>query len=124
MVVYSDTSRTGANEDDIGRLRAGGKVAGHIGNLLEFYLGRQRQYFGLNVAPMHDVCAVVPYVLDDMLTYRHCNVQVELNGTLTRGMTVCDLRTLTDEGKPMRGSGEANALVAVESDARRLIGHV
>jgi inosine-uridine nucleoside N-ribohydrolase len=124
MVGYDVTSRTGANEDDIGRLRAGGKVAGHIADLLEFYLGKQRQYFGLNVAPMHDVCAVVPYVCDDMLTYRHCNVQVELNGTLTRGMTVCDLRTLTDEGKAMRGSGEANALVAVEPDARRLIGHV
>jgi inosine-uridine nucleoside N-ribohydrolase len=124
MVGYNVTSRTGANEDDIGRLRTGGKVAGHIGNLLEFYLGKQQRYFGLNVAPMHDVCAVVPYVRDDMLTYRHCNVQVELNGALTRGMTVCDLRTLTDEGKAMRGSGEANALVALESDARLLIEHV
>jgi len=124
MVGYDVTSRTGANEGDIGRLRTGGNVAGHIANLLEFYLGKQRQYFGLNIAPMHDVCAVVPYVQDDMLTYRHCNVQVELNGTLTRGVTVCDLRTLTDEGKAIRGSGDANALVARESDARRLIEHV
>jgi inosine-uridine nucleoside N-ribohydrolase len=91
---------------------------------LEFYLDRQRQYFGLIIAPMHDVCAIVPYVHGDMLTYRHCNVQVELNGRLTRGMTVCDLRTLTDEGKSMRGSGDANVQVAVESDARRLIDHV
>jgi inosine-uridine nucleoside N-ribohydrolase len=67
---------------------------------------------------------VVPYVHDDMLTYRYCNVQVELNGTLTRGVTVCDLRTLTDEGKAIRGSGEANAFVARDSSARRLIEHV
>ncbi len=124
MVGYNVTSRTGTNEDDIARLRAGGMVAGHIADLLKFYLGKQRQFFGLDIAPMHDVCAIVPYVHDDMLTYRHCNVQVELNGSLTRGMTICDLRRLTDEGKAIRASSEANVLVAVDSDARRLIDHV
>jgi inosine-uridine nucleoside N-ribohydrolase len=124
MVGYNVTSRTGCHEGDIARLRTGGRIPGHIANLLEFYLAKQRQYFGLNLAPMHDVCAVVPYVRDNMLTYRHCNVQVEVNGALTRGMTVCDLRTLTDEGKAMRGSGDANALVALDSDAGRLIDHV
>jgi inosine-uridine nucleoside N-ribohydrolase len=60
MVGYGVTTRTGANEDDIGRRRTGGNVVGHIANLLEFYLGKRRQYFGLNIAPMHDVCAMVP----------------------------------------------------------------
>ena len=124
MVGYNVTSRTGANEADIERLRSGGRVARHIGDLVAFYLSKQRQFFGLDVAPMHDVCAVVPYVRDGLLRYRHCNVGVELHGTLTRGMTVCDLRTLTDEGWAMRGSGDANALVAVASDARALIDHV
>jgi inosine-uridine nucleoside N-ribohydrolase len=124
MVGYNVTSRTGTSEADIARLRTGGSMAGHIANLLEFYLGRQRQFFGLNIAPMHDVCAIVPYVHDDMLSYRACNVQVELNGALTRGMTVCDLRTLTAEGKAARGSGDANVLVALDSDARRLIDDV
>ena len=124
MVGYNVTSRTGTNEADIARLRSGGKIASHIADLLTFYLGRQRQYFGLDIAPMHDVCAVVPYVHADMLTYRKCNIQVELNGTLTRGMTVCDLRSLTNEGKAMRGSGDANAQVAIDADARRLIDHV
>jgi inosine-uridine nucleoside N-ribohydrolase len=124
MVGYNVTSRTGTNEADIARLRAGGRVARPIGDLLDFYLGRQRAIFGLNIAPMHDVCAIVPYVHDDLLTYRHCHVGVELAGTLTRGMTVCDLRTLTEEGIAMRGSGAPNALVAIESDARRLIDEV
>jgi inosine-uridine nucleoside N-ribohydrolase len=124
MVGYDVTSRTGTNEADIGRLRSGGKIAGHIADLLAFYLARQRQYFGLNIAPMHDVCAIVPYVHRDMLTYHLCNVQVELAGTLTRGMTVCDFRSLTDEGKAMRGSGDANVQVATHADARRLIDHV
>jgi hypothetical protein len=29
---------------------------------MAFYLGRQREMYRLNVAPMHDVCAIVPYV--------------------------------------------------------------
>lgn len=124
MVGYNVTSVTGTDAADIARLHAGGRVARHIGDLLAFYRGRQQQMFGLDIAPMHDVCAVIPYVRDGMLTYRHCNVAVELNGSLTRGMTVCDLRTLTDEGRSVRGSGPANAQVAVASDARRLIDDV
>ncbi len=124
MVGYDVTSRTGTDASDIARLREGGRVARTIADLLAFYLGRQRDLFGYDIAPMHDVCAVVPYVRDDMLSYRHCHVAVELSGTLTRGMTVCDLRTLTAEGHTMRGAGQPNTQVAIRSDARRLIGHV
>ena len=99
-------------------------MARPIGDLLAFYRAKQIQYFGLDIAPMHDVCAVIPHVRDDMLTYRHCNVGVELQGTLTRGMTVCDFRRLTEEGRAMRGSGPENVLVATDSDARRLIDDV
>jgi inosine-uridine nucleoside N-ribohydrolase len=124
MVGYNVTSRTGASADDIARLRTGGAVARAIADLLAFYLGKQAEMFGFDIAPMHDVCAIVPYVDESLLTYRHCHVAVELAGSLTRGMTVCDLRTLTETGRSLRGSGEPNALVAVRSDARRLIGHV
>lgn len=124
MVGYDVTCRTGTDERDIARLRAGGRVARPIGDLLSFYRAKQIQYFGLDIAPMHDVCAVIPFVREGMLTYRHCNVGVELDGSLTRGMTVCDFRRLTDEGKAMRGSGPENALVATASDARRLIDDV
>ena len=124
MVGYDVTSRTGTDAGDNERLLAGGRVARPIGELLSFYRAKQQQFFGLDIAPMHDVCAIVPYVREGMLTYRHCNVGVELAGALTRGMTVCDMRRLTAEGRAMRGSGAANALVAVESDARRLIDDV
>ena len=124
MVGYNVTSRTGTTAADIARLRAGGRVARTVGGLLDFYLGRQRDILGFDIAPMHDVCAVVPYIHAEMLTYRHCHVGVELAGALTRGMTVCDLRTLTAEGRSMRGAGEPNAQVAIGADARRLIDHV
>ena len=124
MVGYDVTSRTGTSEADIARLRAGGRVARPIGDLLHFYREKQVQYFGLDIAPMHDVCAVVPHVREGMLSYRRCHVDVELKGRFTRGMTVCDFRRLTEEGKAMRGSGPENVLVATDSDARRLIDDV
>src|SRR5206468_10990342 len=94
MVGYNVTARTGTNAADVARLRAGGRVARTIGDLLAFYLGRQHAIFGYDIAPMHDVCAVIPYVHQDMLTYRHCHVAVELAGSVTRGVWVCVLRML------------------------------
>jgi inosine-uridine nucleoside N-ribohydrolase len=126
MVGYNVSSVTGTNEADIARLLAGGKVARHVGELLDFYRDRQRYLLGpgYDIAPMADVCAIVPYVRDGLIEYRHCHVGVELNGQLTRGMTVCDLRTLTVEGRAERGVGEANVRVAIRSEARALIDHV
>lgn len=124
MVGYDVTSRTGTNAADIARLRAGRHVARSIADLLTFYRARQEEFFGLDIAPMHDVCAIIPYVNNTLITYRHCHVGVELAGTLTRGMTVCDLRTLTPAGQALRGAGPANAHVAIAADAPRLIGAV
>lgn len=124
MVGYEVTGRTGTTAADIERLRGGGKVARTIGDLLAFYRARQQEFFGLDIAPMHDVCAIVPYVDPGLLIYRHCHVAVELAGALTRGMTVCDFRTLTEAGVALRGGGVPNADVATEADAGRLISGV
>jgi len=121
MVGYNVTSVTGTGEADIARLRAGGRVARQVGELLAFYLRRQRELLGLEIAPMHDVCAIVPYVDASLIEYRLCRVDVELHGTHTRGMTVCDLRRLSAEARRARGSGEPNVRVALQSDARPLI---
>ena len=123
-VGYDVTSQTGTTAADIARLAGGGRVARTIADLLTFYRARQEEFFGLDIAPMHDVCAIVPYVDETLLTYRHCHVGVELTGTITRGMTVCDMRSLTPAGQNMHGSGPPNAHVAVQSDAPRLIGAV
>ena len=124
MVGYDITSVTGTNAADVSRLRSGGRVARTIGNLLAFYLARQEEFFGLDIAPLHDVCAIVPYVMPELLEYRHCHVDVELAGKLTRGMTVCDFRTLTDAGMELRGGKAPNAYVAVGVQARALVDHV
>lgn len=119
MAGYHVTSVTGANEADIGRLLAGPAVARHAGELLDWYLRRQRELQGFDIAPLHDVCAIVPYVQPGLLEYRHCHVAVELHGRLTRGMTVCDLRPLT----PARRAA-ANVQLAIRADGQRLVDHV
>ncbi len=121
MAGYNVTSVTGANAADIARLLAGPRVARHTGELLSYYLRRQRERLGFDIAPLHDACAIVPYVQADLIEYRHCHVDVELNGRLTRGMTVCDLRTLTPAH---REAGEARVQLAIRSEAPRLIDHV
>ncbi len=120
MVGYDVTSATGTDAADIARLRAGGVVARSIAALLEFYLARQGEVAGLTIAPMHDVCAIVPYV-DSLIEYRDCHIAVEVSGTLTRGMTVCDLRKLTETGRRLRAAKPPNARLAVATDARRLV---
>ncbi len=114
MVGYDITCTVGTDATDIARLRAGGRVARTIGNLLDFYRGKQQTMFGLQIAPLHDVCAIVPYVDDSLIEYRPCHIAVEVAGTHTRGMTVCDLRRPQVAQAP-------NARVAVGVERRPLV---
>jgi inosine-uridine nucleoside N-ribohydrolase len=123
MVGLNVTRRTGFDQADIDRMKASGrKVACVVADLMAFYLARQRERHGLGVAPMHDVCAIVPYVDATLLEYAHTRVDVELNGTHTRGMTLCDLRparlSAPDDGPA------ANARVAVDAKSRQVIERV
>ena len=126
MVGYNVTRQTGFDQSDIDRMRASGrKVAATLADLMAFYLEKQRVGYGLTVAPMHDVCAIVPYVDDSLIDYVHTSARIEKTGTYTRGMTVCDLRTLKSaEAINMRHASAANALVAVGARSRALIDRV
>ena len=119
MVGLNVTRRTGFNQADIDTLRASGRsVAVVIAELMSFYLSRQRERHGLDIAPMHDVCAIIPHANLAAIEYRHTRVDVELVGTHTRGMTVCDLRPAAGHRAP------ANALVAIDVDSRLLFSGV
>jgi inosine-uridine nucleoside N-ribohydrolase len=126
MVGLNITRRTGFDQGDIDRLRASGqRVAGVLAELMQFYLARQQAGYGLNIAPMHDVCAIVPYVDDTLIQYLHTSARIELTGTHTRGMTVCDLRHPRGSIEPsLRHRTEPNARVAVEVQGRALIERV
>jgi inosine-uridine nucleoside N-ribohydrolase len=123
MVGLNVTRCTGFNQTDVDAMKVSRrKVASVVADLMAFYLARQRERYGLDVAPMHDVCAIAPYADPALLEYVHTRVEVELTGTHTRGATLCDLR-------PMRLSAPEdlpapNALVATHANSRALIGSV
>ena len=123
MVGLNVTRRTGFNQTDIGTMKASGrKVASVVADLMAFYLARQRELHGLDVAPMHDVCAVVPYADATLLEFLHTRVEIELAGAHTRGMTLCDLRPARLSASEVRPA--PNALVASNVKSRALIGRV
>lgn len=122
MVGLNITRVTGFDEGDIARMRASGKAAARvIADLMEFYLGTQKARYGLKVATMHDVCAIVPYVYPDLITYLHTSVRIETAGALTRGMTLCDLRHPKGaQAEHLRHRTAPNCHVAIEAQSRAL----
>jgi inosine-uridine nucleoside N-ribohydrolase len=123
MVGYNVTRQTGFDRDDIARLRESGRrTAAVIADLMSFYLEKQERVFGLPVAPMHDVCALVPYVDASLIRTVETSVKVELAGTYTRGMTVCDLRSVRPGAEAgLDGVMYPNAHVAVAARSRPLM---
>lgn len=112
MVGLNVTRRTGLSDGDIARLRDSGKRVGKAaGDLMTFYLARQRERREVDVVPVHDVCAIVPYVEPELIRYARGRVDVELAGAHTRGMTVCDVEARP--GTVPRTDLNANADIAV-----------
>jgi inosine-uridine nucleoside N-ribohydrolase len=72
---------------------------------------------------MHDVCAVLPYAHAGLIEYAHTRVEIELGGTHTRGMTLCDLRPATLAAGQNR-TPPPNALVAIEARSRDIVEQV
>jgi inosine-uridine nucleoside N-ribohydrolase len=126
MAGYNVTRETGFRQQDIDRLRAGGgRVARIVADLMQFYLDGQRRVFGLDIAPMHDVCAIFPFVAPELIEYLETSVTIELAGRFTRGMTVCDLRRKRATGTgAIADAATPNARVALRSQARKLIDRV
>jgi len=122
MAGLNVTRQALIREPDVARLRASGPVGKTMGDLQEFYANRSRAISGLGGAPMHDACAVVPFVHPELIKHRACHVHLELASPQTRGTTVCDLRTFLSEpsGATVR-QHPSNALVALEIDGAAVV---
>jgi inosine-uridine nucleoside N-ribohydrolase len=101
--------------------------------MLDFYAHGEGQYSGLDGGAMHDPLAVAALVDPDILTFEPMHVAIELTGTHTAGMTLCDGRRLdpvtfrssATAAPPIEGTGinetaaGPNADVAVAVDVER-----
>ncbi len=105
------THQLTTNDNLVERLRSrSDPVAQFVAAMLEFVHGRMAELRGERSAALHDPCAVLAVTHPQLFRFEHRHVQVELDGELTRGMTVVDER-------PARAAGEPNVEVAYEIDA-------
>jgi inosine-uridine nucleoside N-ribohydrolase len=87
------THQVAFSDDDISGLRAANTTAtSFVADCLAFYLDAVRQLTHWKTAPLHDPCAVLALTHPDLFDMARRRVDVELAGTLTRGMTVVDER--------------------------------
>jgi inosine-uridine nucleoside N-ribohydrolase len=124
MVGLNVTRQVAATPERRAQIRKiGNRASGIVADMLDFYSERLRALFGLAGGSMHDPLAVAALVDPEILRFEPMHVAVELRGTHTYGMTVCDARHLgTDDAMPAGGvhRGEPpNAEVAVGVNADR-----
>ena len=72
--------------------RTGAAAAG----MLDFYERFDVDKYGTTGGPLHDPNVIAYLLRPDLYGGRHCNVEVEIESPLTRGMTVVDWWNVTD----------------------------
>ena len=92
----------------------GTPISNFVAVLLNFLLHRTEQSVGYRSAPLHDPCAVLAVTHPSLFKFEELSVEIEIDGGLTRGMTVVDQRTTRPRLVP-------NTLVAKYIDASKAI---
>ena len=101
---------TGAHAE---QLRASGRVAKAVAELLDFYGVFHREVYGFDGSPVHDAVALAHVIDPTLLEIERLNVRVDCESELCRGRTVVDV---------WRRTGlEPNANVAVGIDSERFL---
>jgi inosine-uridine nucleoside N-ribohydrolase len=124
-IGYETTRTVLMRSSDIERLRReGGVVSRAVADIATYYRARQLAVNGIDGAPMHDSCAIVPFVRPGLIYYEPVPIAVELCGALTRGMTVVDRRPLQPGAvlKSVEPKRAANVEMAVRVDVPGVIG--
>jgi inosine-uridine nucleoside N-ribohydrolase len=100
MVGLDITHQVLMGETELEQLRsAGSRPSGLAADLLEYAMARSLDMRGWSGAPIHDASALITITHPHLFDGDDHPVDVELTGSLTRGMTVIDDRPLPD-GEP------------------------
>ena len=126
MIGLNVTRQVLAMPDIRARIRGlGPRSAVHVADMLDHYSAGEAMYTGLPGGAMHDPLAVAALADPDILVFEPMHVAIELAGTHTAGMTLCDGRRLGPDRRriatelPDAEGAEPNAEVAVAVDADR-----
>lgn len=91
------THKMRSTQARLGAMRALGNRCGvATAEMLEFSEAFDLRKYGWDGAPLHGPCVPAFMLAPEMFSGRQINVSVELNGTLTSGMTVADWWQITD----------------------------
>ncbi len=95
------THQFGVLREDIAKIREiNTTVSEFVADMLEFFASMYEQrYFGEFNGPLHDPCAIMVISHPELFEFANRNVEVELTGTYTRGMTVVDERNVKNDLK-------------------------
>lgn len=112
MVGLDLTHQALATDEVVAQIEAVGTgPARFVRELMDFFAQTYKDAQGFDFPPVHDPCAVA-YVIDpSIVTTRKVPVDIELQGTLTLGMTVADFRA--------PAPADCNTSVAVDLDHQR-----
>ena len=122
MVGLDVTHRVLMRPADRDRLRAAGGPASILAaDLLDFAVARAGEIAGRDGAPIHDATAVMAVVAPELFRGERRPVEVELDGRLTRGMTVVDERPA---GRSGEGSAADNAFVLLDADETAIVDRI
>lgn len=112
MVGLDVTNRALLTFEDIDYLESlNGKVSSVIAPLLRFFANANKEFFGINGAPIHDALAVSYLIDESILSLKYLHVDIETLGEFTRGQTVADIYGITKK--------QPNAYVALDLDLEK-----
>lgn len=112
MVGLDVTEKAVVRRTDIEPLRAAGPLSQAVASMIDCFMEMDVEWNGERCC-LHDAVAMAHLLDPSLLELRPYWVGVECTGTLTRGMTVVDVRNFTKQ--------PPNAQVAVDVDARRFV---
>ena len=85
------THKALTNRDRVGAFRAMGTEVGRmVAEWTDFFERFDKEKYGSEGAPLHDPCTIAWLIRPDLFSGRRINVEIELEGRHTTGMTVAD----------------------------------
>ena len=117
-VVPLDTTNTVAiTYENFNRISQGNsRASSFLKQLLPFYFRAHHQYLGMEGIWLREVVALAAVVRPDLFQLQSLKVDVEVQGELTRGMTVFERRPHL--------SGHSNAAVALKVDTDGVVDYM
>ncbi len=87
----------------------GNRTGRHVAEMTDFFERFDKEKYGSDGAPLHDPTVIAWLLAPELFSGREINVEIELAGTWTTGMTVADWWGVTDRPKNALFIGDVDA---------------